>query len=95
MPSYTPKPINTNAIALNADQERLVEELTENAHEIWAAKRMRDGWTWGEQRDDGTKQHPCLVAYRDLPDSEKAYDREIVEQTMKAALAIGYEIRKS
>lgn len=92
MPTYKPEPIVTAHIILSDDQLALIEALTENAHEIWAEKRMAEGWTWGEQRDDVRKHHPCLVAYADLPDSEKQYDRAIVEETIKAALAIGYEI---
>jgi hypothetical protein len=94
MARYSPNPTPTHEIVVTPAQQKLIEDLAENTHEIWAAKRMRDGWSWGKQRDDHKKQHPCLVPYKDLPASEQAYDQEIVEQTIKAALAFGYEIRK-
>ena len=94
MTDYKPTPIDTSGLRLEPHHERLIEQLTENVHEIWAAKRMSDGWTYGPQRNDGAKQHPCLVPYAELPDSEKAYDREIVEQTIKATLTLGYSIGK-
>jgi len=94
MAPYRPKPIDTTGTVLNATHERLIEQLTENVHEIWAAKRMADGWTVGAKRNDDKKQHPCLVPYDDLPESEKAYDREIVDQTIKAMLALGYKISR-
>ncbi len=59
MPAYTPKPIDTAAITLTPDQNELIEHLAKNAHETWAAKRLADGWTWGKNRDDGKKHHPC------------------------------------
>lgn len=90
--TYTPSPIETSAVALSDDQRALVEKLAENAHDVWAKKRMDDGWTHGPARDDDAKHHPCLVPYDALPDSEKAYDREMVEQTIKAVLALGYQI---
>jgi len=91
MSPYSPQPIGTSHIDLNGLQP-LVEALVRNAHEIWAQQRIKDGWTWGPQRDDSRKQHPCLIPYEDLPDSEKLYDRAIVTETLKAARALGYRI---
>lgn len=87
--TYTPRPIITDAIVLTEQQRDLVERLAENAHDVWAAKRIADGWTYGAKRDDDAKTHPCLVPYADLPESEKDYDREMVLQVVKAAIAIG------
>ena len=77
---------------MTASQRALVEKLAENTHEVWALKRLADGWQFGPQRDDRAKTHPCLVPYADLPDSERAYDRTIVEEVIKAALSLGYLI---
>jgi len=90
--SYQPAPIPTSQIALPADLVELTERLAENAHDLWAARRLADGWTHGPRRDDALKQHPCLVPYADLPEPEKRYDREAVIGTLKAILALGYRI---
>ena len=74
--SYHPDPIATSQITLPADLVELTERLAENAHDLWAAQRLADGWTLGPRRDDALKQHPCLVPYAQLPESEKRYDRE-------------------
>lgn len=89
---YRPRPIDTSAVKLDAHTEALIENLARNVHEVWAAKRFADGWTCGPQRDDARKEHPCLIPYEQLPDSEKTYDREIVTHTIKALLALGYRI---
>jgi retron-type reverse transcriptase len=39
-----------------------------------------------------TLQHPDLVAYADLPETEKTYDRNAAMETLKAVLALGYRI---
>lgn len=70
----------------------LTERLAENAHENWAQQRLADGWRWGSKRDDETKEHPSLVPYPDLPESEKEYDRITAMETIKAILALGYRI---
>jgi len=73
----------------------LIERLAENNHDIWAQQRTRDGWTYGSQRDDAAKKHPDLVPYRELPESEKEYDRKMAVGTIAAILALGYRIEKA
>ena len=91
---YKPKPIATSKIKLTPELRELIEKLAENTHEVWSAKRMRDGWTYGPKRDDARKKHPDLVAYDKLTEGEKSYDREVVTQVVKVALALGYKISK-
>ena len=92
---YTPKPIDTSMIELPAGITELVERLAENTHNVWAAQRVADGWTYGSHRDDDQKTHPCLIPYDELPDSEKQYDRNTAMESLKAIIAFGYEIRSS
>lgn len=91
---YTPQPIPTAAVKLSPDLVELTELLAKNAHELWAEQRLADGWTLGMRRDDQAKQHPCLVPYEALPESEKVYDRRAAMETLKAILAIGYRIER-
>jgi hypothetical protein len=90
--SYRPAPIDTSAAPLSPELHALTERLAENAHDIWAAQRLADGWTFGPKRDDAAKKHPCLVPYAELPDSEKQYDRIAALGTLRAILALGYRI---
>lgn len=91
---YIPKPIDTSDIALSEDLLSLTERISENVHEVWAAKRIAEGWTYGEQRDDALKKTPCLIPYSDLPESEKEYDRSTALNTLKLIIALGYTIEK-
>lgn len=92
--NYKPEPIDTSKVKLPGEMKRLTEKLSRNAHENWARQRMADGWTWGKERDDARKQHPSLVPYEDLPESEKVYDRATAMETVKAILAMGFRISK-
>ena len=92
---YNPKPINTDDIVLSDDLLELKEKIAENVHEVWAAGRIADGWTYGQVRDDGAKTTPCLVPYCDLPESEKEYDRNTAFQTLKLIIALGYRIERN
>lgn len=73
----------------------LTELLSRNAHENWAAQRLAEGWRYGPRRDDGRKEHPSLVPYEKLSESEKNYDRRTAMETVKTILALGYRIEKA
>lgn len=92
--TYKPKPIDTSRIELPKDIDELTEILAENTHDLWAQKRIAEGWEYGAQRDDIRKQHPSLVPYDELPESEKNYDRQTSLEAIKALLARGYRIER-
>ena len=92
--TYIPKPIDTADITLSAALQELTEEMARNVHEVWSQTRINDGWTYGPERNDAQKKHPCLVPYDDLPESEKEYDRNTSQETLKLILKLGFEIRK-
>ena len=92
MKPYTPNPIDISDIELPTPLVRLAEALAENVHDIWAQTRMASGWTYGPERDDALKHNPCLVSYAELPESEKAYDRDTAIGTLKAILKLGFKI---
>ncbi len=83
---YIPQPFDLSGIVFTEDIKSKVEKIARNVHEVWAAKRMAEGWSYGPERDDEHKRHPCLCRYEDLPESEKEYDRATVESTLKAFL---------
>ncbi len=91
---YTPMPIDLSDVELSEDLNELREAIAENAHDVWAAERQAQGWTYGSQRDDDKKQTPCMVAYSQLPDSEKQFDRDMAMNTLKLVKKLGYDIIK-
>lgn len=92
--NYIPQPIDTTAIELPQELMKLAEEMAKNVHEVWAAGRIAQGWTYGEERDDAHKKHPCLVPYEELSESEKEYDRNTSIETLKFIIMNGYKIFK-
>ena len=94
MNTYNPKPMNTDSVVLSDELTALVERLAENTHDVWAAGRIAQGWTYGEKRDDHLKQTPCLVPYAELPESEKEYDRNTALETIKLIIKLGFTIER-
>ncbi len=94
MKEYIPKPIDLSDVELTEDLHELREAIAENAHEIWAENRQREGWTYGPQRNDQLKQTPDMVPYAQLPEGEKEYDRDMAMKTIKLLKKLGYDLIK-
>ena len=94
-PTYEPKPIDTAHVEIGSEFHGLVERLSQHVHDLWATKRMSQGWRYAPQRDESRKLTPLLVPYKDLPESEKEVDRKMVLGTLKAVLALGYRLERS
>ena len=91
-PRYQPHPFDTNDVALPVELNHLAELMAKNVHEVWAKTRIEQGWTFGPQRDDANKKHPCLVPYEQLPEEEKVYDRNTSIETLKFIISNGFTI---
>ena len=94
MKNYKPQPAALDGIELPDELKELTELMARNVHEVWAATRIAQGWTYGPERNDARKHHPCLVSYDELPESEREYDRNTSVETLKLILSLWFEIRK-
>lgn len=94
MKEYIPNPADTQSVELPKELLPLIEKMAKNVHEVWSRNRMNEGWTYGPERDDAKKTHPCLVPYEELPESEREYDRATSQETLKLILKLGFEISK-
>lgn len=91
---YTPQPMDTAEVVLNDEILALTERIAENVHDVWAQGRISEGWTYGPVKDAQQKVTPLLVPYSQLPESEKAYDRNTAMETIKMIILLGYELKK-
>lgn len=92
MKNYVPQPVDTGDVMLPEELNGLVEQMARNVHEVWARTRIEQGWTYGPERNDALKHHPCLVPYEDLPESEREYDRNTSVETLKLICKLGFRI---
>ena len=92
--NYNPQPIETKGVVLPEELAELAEDIAKNVHEVWSEGRMKDGWMYGEERNDAEKKHPCLVPYEQLSEEEKEYDRNTSVETIKLILKLGFKITK-
>ena len=45
--NYKPHPIDLSDGMLRGDLNNLKEAIAENAHEVWAEQRQKEGWSYG------------------------------------------------
>ena len=94
VPPYDPAPVDTAHVILTPEIHALTELLAHNTHDIWARQRIAEGWRYGHRRNDLTKEHPSLVPYEALSESEKQYDRNTALETLRLIIALGYQVVK-
>lgn len=63
---YIPQPIDTTNVVLPEELEQLVEEMAKNVHEVWAETRLKQGWKYGEQRNDELKDIHALCRMKNF-----------------------------
>lgn len=91
---YEPQPLDLSDVKLERELIELREAIAENAHEIWANERKKEGWTYGPKRNDEKKLHPDMIPYHLLPESEKKDYRQMAIETMKLIKKLGWELIK-
>ena len=46
----------------------------DHSHNSWFEEKRADGWKYGPHKDPEAKEHPCFLAYDELPTEQKAKD---------------------
>ncbi|KAJ7989095.1 hypothetical protein DPEC_G00315980 [Dallia pectoralis] len=90
--SYIPTPVETSQIVMPPYLEKVRDRLAENIHELWGMNKIELGWSYGKIRDDNKRQHPCLVDFSKLPETEKNYNLQMSTETFKTLLALGCHV---
>ena len=70
--TYTPEPIDTSHVELSPDILRLTEQLSRNAHEVWAQERIAQGWRYGESAAIPAKSIPPSCPMNSCPSPRKS-----------------------
>jgi hypothetical protein len=80
--------------AIAGELLQLIDFLAENMHDIWAVRKMEEGWKYGRYRDNDSKLHPNLIPYYELSEADKELDREGSRNILSGLIEQGYKISK-
>jgi hypothetical protein len=50
------------------------ETTTERSHQNWCDFKLANGWRVGPVKDEALKEHPLLVPFSELPESQRVKD---------------------
>ncbi|RMC12770.1 hypothetical protein DUI87_10295 [Hirundo rustica rustica] len=89
---YKPAPMDLSFIKLTPSQEAMVDKLAENAHNVWARDRIRQGWTYGIQQDVKNRRNPRLVPYALLDDRTRKSNKDSLREAVRTLLGYGYNL---
>ncbi|XP_072311661.1 ryanodine receptor 2 [Eucyclogobius newberryi] len=89
---YKPAPLDLSHIRLTSTQEAMVDKLAENAHNVWARDRIRQGWTYGIQQDVKNRRNPRLVPYILLDERTKKSNKDSLREAVRTLLGYGYNL---
>jgi hypothetical protein len=88
-PSWEEAPDWQKSSARNGVTGVIAGNTPEQSHESWLAEKRLTGWKFGPKKDPEKKEHPCFVAYAELPAAQKAKDSVFVGVVLCMAQALG------
>ena len=71
-------PVSESLEEIREIMDQNIELLAEAEHNGWMEHKLRNGWIYGEKREEARKVHDCLRPYRELSEKEKNKDRNSV-----------------
>ncbi|MCE1168923.1 MAG: Ryanodine receptor Ryr [Sphingobacteriia bacterium] len=77
------------------EQEIDVNLIAKRVHETWMNLKLKEGWSFGANLDLNKKEHPNIVPFESLSESDKEVDRQTVMATISYLIENGYTIFKS
>ncbi|MGE5473617.1 MAG: RyR domain-containing protein [Ignavibacteriales bacterium] len=85
---YAPEAVDTSSVVLPDELLPLCNVLAKNSHDIWAAKRLSEGVTYG----NGENQNPYLVPFELLDDEEKKVNLITIQEPIKILMLMGFDV---
>jgi hypothetical protein len=66
----------------------LAGDTSEQSHESWLREKIATGWRYGPTKDPEKREHPSLVPYAELSESQQAKDDLFVTTVRAVARAL-------
>lgn len=68
----------------------LLERLAAVAHQVYCENRTREGWIYGQEKNESKKTSPLLVPYENLPEIYMDSNRRTVRSIPEKLARVGY-----
>jgi len=94
-PMWSEAPQWQRESAIKGVENALIDPSPGRSHERWLQEKRVTGWKWGAVKDVEKKEHPCMVAYAELPEVEREKDRLFIEMVQELGKAAGLVMVKT
>jgi len=88
-PTWDDAPLWQRESAIKGVEGALRGASPKESHEGWLEEKRRTGWTYGPVKNPEKKEHPCMVAYEDLPSAQQQKDALYLSTVRAMAIALG------
>lgn len=93
---YNPQPLDVSSVNINPELMELIDLIAENAHDIWAMDKFKDGFRYAPADKDGKEKdgsfNHYLLPYEMLSKEDKEPDRKMALQTIRLVKRLGYRL---
>lgn len=83
-------PVDTRKTPLPMGIDTVLVKFCEHYHDIWASKKISEGWRYGDYVDDDEKLHPNLINFSNLTKQSHMKYYDMAQEPVKAATAWGW-----
>jgi hypothetical protein len=73
-PSWEAAPDWQKSSAINGVKGALDGNTPEESYAGWTREKLAAGWKYGPVKNPESREHPCLLAYTELPPEQRAKD---------------------
>lgn len=88
-PSWEDAPDWQRSSAKNGVAGALAGNSAAASHASWLEEKRLAGWKWGPVKNPEKKEHPCMVAYNELPPEQQMKDKLFLQSVQIMAMALG------
>ena len=95
---FIPQPIDVSGVTLSPDLMELIDTIAENAHNVWAEKKIREnpGIRYAPLDENGNEKdgnyNHYLLPYAEMPVKDRQPDIDMAVNTIKLLKRLGYRI---
>ncbi|XP_018522000.1 ryanodine receptor 2 isoform X6 [Lates calcarifer] len=90
--NFTPQPADTTNVTVPEKLDYFITRYAEHNHEKWCIEKFSNGWSYGEQICEISKNHPLLKPYKGLSEKDKESYCWSVRESLKTMLSWGWSI---
>lgn len=92
---YTVEPLSDWKEPLTWFTDEEIKILSIEEHKNWVQNKLSLGYAYGPRKSEERKTNPCITAWSNLPEDEKAKDRDAVRAIPRLFAEIGQRVVKN